>query len=96
LKLIIQSPCYNEAQNLRETVQALPSAIQGVDVIEYLVIDDGSEDGTAEIAREAGVHHIVRLSHHSGLAASFAAGLDASLRNKADIIVHRRRQPIFC
>ena len=88
LKLIIQIPCYNEAPYLRDTVQALPKALRGIDVIEYLVIDDGSDDGTSEIAQEAGVHHIIRLTHHSGLAASFAAGLEASLRNAADVIVN--------
>src|SRR5512145_3089104 len=88
MKLIIQIPCYNEAQALPETVAELPRSIPGVERIEILVIDDGSEDGTARIALECGVDHIVRLPHHAGLAAAFAAGLDASLTLGADIIVN--------
>jgi glycosyltransferase involved in cell wall biosynthesis len=88
LKLIIQIPCYNEALTLPHTLQALPRALQGIDVVEYLVIDDGSTDDTLQVARDNGVHHLVHLPQHSGLAAGFAAGLDACLRLGADIIVN--------
>ncbi len=88
MKLIIQIPCYNEFQTLPQTVQGLPRALPGVDEIEYLVIDDGSTDGTAEAARAAGVHHVVCLPRHAGLAAGFMAGLEASLQRGADIIVN--------
>ena len=88
MKLIIQIPCYNEAPTLQQTIQALPHTLAGVETIEYLVIDDGSQDNTAEIARLAGVHHIVRLPHHTGLAAAFSAGLDACLQHGAEMIVN--------
>ncbi len=88
MKLIIQIPCYNEAETLPQTVAALPRQLEGIDSIEYLVIDDGSSDRTSEVAKEFGIHHIVRLTCHSGLAAGFAAGLEASLRQGADIIVN--------
>jgi glycosyltransferase involved in cell wall biosynthesis len=88
LKLIIQIPCYNEAQILPQTIQALPKALPGVDVIEYLVIDDGSDDDTSAVARAAGVHHVVRLPQHSGLATGFKAGLEACLQRRADLIVN--------
>lgn len=88
MKLIIQIPCHNEANVITETIRSLPTTVDGFDSIEYLVIDDGSDDGTAEVARRAGVHHIVLLPGHMGLAAAFTRGLDASIQNGADVIVN--------
>ncbi len=88
LKLIIQIPCYNEAKTLPDTIRSLPKTLPGIDTIEYLVIDDGSTDETVEVAKTLGVHHIVRLPRHSGLAAAFNAGLEACLKQGADIIVN--------
>lgn len=88
MKLIIQIPCYNEAQTLPQTIQALPRVIPSIDEIEYLIIDDGSDDLTSEAAQNAGVHHIVRHNKHLGLASSFATGLESCLRLGADIIVN--------
>ena len=88
MKLIIQIPCYNEAESLPETVAQLPRQIDGIDEVEVLIIDDGSSDNTAEVAEACGVDHVLRLPHHAGLAAGFAAGLDACLRLGADFIVN--------
>ncbi|MEM2890189.1 MAG: glycosyltransferase family 2 protein [Candidatus Hadarchaeum sp.] len=88
MKLIIQIPCYNEASTLPITVQALPSVLPGIDTIEYLVIDDGSDDETVKVAQACGVHHIIRLPHHMGLAYAFMAGLEACLKRGADLIVN--------
>jgi glycosyltransferase involved in cell wall biosynthesis len=88
VKLIIQIPCLNEADTLPATLAELPRAIAGIDRIEVLVIDDGSRDGTADVARAAGVDHVVRLRRNKGLAAAFAAGIDASLKRGADFIVN--------
>jgi glycosyltransferase involved in cell wall biosynthesis len=87
-KLIIQIPCFNEAENLPDTLVALPRRIPGVDQIEVLVIDDGSHDGTAEVARRFGVQHVVRHRRNRGLAAAFQSGLDAALAAGADIVVN--------
>jgi glycosyltransferase involved in cell wall biosynthesis len=87
-KLIIQIPCLNEAATLPETLADLPARIPGIDVVETLVIDDGSRDGTSDVARAAGVDHIVRLTRNKGLAAAFMAGIDASLKRGADFIVN--------
>ena len=88
MKLIIQIPCFNEERTLPVTVRDLPKRIDGVDEIEVLVIDDGSTDRTADVARGLGVHHIVRHTTNQGLARAFATGLDASLSLGADIIVN--------
>jgi len=88
VKLIIQIPCYNEEATLPQTVRDLPRALPGVDVIEYLVVDDGSTDRTVEAARELGVHHIVRLKQNCGLASAFVVGLETALQAGADIIVN--------
>lgn len=88
MKLIIQIPCFNEGDHLPETLAALPRSIDGVDVIEYLVIDDGSRDDTSGVARKLGVHHIVRHRTNRGLAAAFRSGLERALREGADIVVN--------
>ena len=88
MKLIIQIPCYNEAATLPATFADLPRQIDGIDRLEYLVIDDGSRDGTAVIAKALGVHHVVRLPRNRGLAHAFVTGVEAALRAGADIIVN--------
>jgi glycosyltransferase involved in cell wall biosynthesis len=87
-KLIIQIPCLNEADTLPATLRALPREIEGIDAVEWLVIDDGSTDATVEVARRHGVDHIVSHTVNQGLATAFSSGLDASLRLGADIIVN--------
>ena len=88
MKLIIQIPCFNEEQTLPATLADLPSEVEGFDVTEYLVIDDGSSDRTIEVAREHGVHHIVKLVKNRGLARAFMSGLEECLRQGADVIVN--------
>jgi len=87
-KLIIQIPCFEEAEHLPVTLGDLPRAVPGFERVEWLVVDDGSTDGTAEAASRGGVDHVVRLSRHRGLARAFTEGLEASLRLGADVIVN--------
>jgi glycosyltransferase involved in cell wall biosynthesis len=88
MKLIIQIPCLNEQDTLPTTLADLPREVDGFDEVEWLVIDDGSTDRTIEVAREHGVNHIVRLTNNKGLATAFQAGLDASLKLGADVVVN--------
>jgi|TARA_B100000678_G_scaffold204005_1_gene171775 glycosyltransferase involved in cell wall biosynthesis len=87
-KLIIQIPCFNEAGTLAIALGHLPREVPGYDVVEWLVIDDGSTDNTVRIARENGVDHVVSLRHNQGLARGFMAGLEAALKLGADTIVN--------
>jgi len=88
MKLIIQVPCLNEAGTLAIAIGALPRQVPGFDQVEWLVIDDGSTDGTAEIAKSLGVDHVVRHPVNRGLATAFMTGLDAGLALGADVIVN--------
>lgn len=88
MKLIIQIPCYNEAETLEIALNDLPKHIDGIDEIEYLIINDGSKDNTVEVARNWGVHYIVNFRQNKGLAKGFMAGISECLRQGADIIVN--------
>lgn len=96
MKLIIQIPCYNEAETLEVALNDLPKHIDGIDVIEYLIINDGSKDNTVEVAKNWGVNYIVNFRNNKGLARGFMAGLDACLRNGADIIVNTDADNQYC
>ncbi len=95
-KLIIQIPCFNEEETLPIALAALPRELKGFDTVEWLIIDDGSVDRTAEVARENGVDHVVRMTRNSGLAKVFMAGLDACLRLGADVIVNTDADNQYC
>ncbi len=88
MKLIIQIPCFNESGTLAIALKALPRSVPGFDKVEWLIIDDGSQDDTVKVARECGVDHIVSHTRNQGLARGFMTGLDACLRNGADVIVN--------
>jgi len=96
MKLIIQIPCYNEEKTLPQTFADLPKKIDGIDTIEYLIINDGSSDRTIEVARELGIHHVVTFKHNKGLARGFMAGIDACLHLGADIIVNTDADNQYC
>lgn len=96
MKLIIQIPCYNEAETLEIALNDLPKKIDGIDIIEYLIINDGSKDNTVEVARNWGVNYVVNFKQNKGLAKGFMAGLDASLRAGADIVVNTDADNQYC
>lgn len=96
MKLIIQIPCYNEADTLEIALNDLPKKLEGIDEIEYLIINDGSKDNTVEVAKNWGVHHVVNFKQNKGLAQGFMAGLDGCLRNGADIIVNTDADNQYC
>ncbi len=88
MKLVIQIPCWNEEKTITEAIQSLPVQIVGIDCIEVIIIDDGSNDKTAETAQRAGATEVVRLPRHLGLASAFSAGVTAAIKNNADILVN--------
>ena len=88
MKLIIKIPCFNEADQLPQTLADLPRKVDGFDSVEWLVIDDGSTDETVAVASERGVDHLVRLTNNKGLAAGFQAGIDTALKLGADVVVN--------
>lgn len=88
MKLIIQIPCFNEEETLPIVMEEIPRKIEGIDEIKILIIDDGSEDKTADVAKSLGVDYIVGFRTHQGLGRTFASGVDACLKLGADIIVN--------
>lgn len=96
MKLIIQIPCYNESETLEIALNDLPKQLDGIDTIEYLIINDGSKDNTVEVAKKWGVHHVVNFTQNKGLAKGFMAGLDECLRQGADIIVNTDADNQYC
>ncbi len=96
MKLIIQIPCLNEAETLEIALNDLPKHIDGIDEIEYLIINDGSVDNTVEVAKNWGVNYVVSFTKNKGLAKGFMAGIDACLRNGADIIVNTDADNQYC
>ncbi len=96
MKLIIQIPCYNEAETLEIALNDLPKSIEGIDEIEYLIINDGSSDKTVEVAMNWGVHYVVNFTRNKGLAKGFMAGLNACLEHGADIIVNTDADNQYC
>ncbi|MBR3307920.1 MAG: glycosyltransferase family 2 protein [Lachnospiraceae bacterium] len=96
MKLIIQIPCYNEAETLEIALNDLPKKIEGIDEIEYLIVNDGSTDKTVEVAVNWGVHHVVNFTRNKGLAKGFMAGIEACLAYGADIIVNTDADNQYC
>lgn len=88
MKVVIQIPCFNEAQTLPATIRDLPASLPGVDEIEVLVIDDGSTDGTADVARSLGVRHVLSLGSNHGLARAFSKGVEKAIELGADVVVN--------
>ena len=95
-KISVLIPCYNEAETLEVALNDLPKHIDGIDKIEYLIINDGSKDNTVEVARNWGVHYIVSFKRNKGLAKGFMAGLNECLKHGADIIVNTDADNQYC
>lgn len=96
MRLIVQVPCFNESESLKHTIPQLPRIVPGFERVEWLVIDDGSVDGTADVARQLGVDHVVRHPVNRGLAAAFMTGLEAAVALGADVIVNTDADNQYC
>ncbi len=88
MKLIIQIPCYNEAETLAIALSSLPREVPGFTEVEWLIINDGCTDDTVKVAKECGVDHVVNFNHNQGLAKGFMAGIQECLKQGADVIVN--------
>jgi glycosyltransferase involved in cell wall biosynthesis len=87
LHLVVIMPALNEEATVAEVIRRVPRQFPGVEAVDVVVIDDGSKDRTADLARQAGAH-VVRHPYNMGVGAAFATGVDAALRRGADIIVN--------
>ena len=96
MKLIVQIPALNEEETLATAISAVPRRIAGIDIVEIMVIDDGSTDRTVEEAWKAGADHVLQMSSHVGLARAFSAGLERALDLGADIIVNTDADNQYC
>lgn len=96
MKLIIQIPCLNEEKTITQTIADLPRKIPGIDTIEFMIIDDGSNDTTVETAQAAGAHHVIRLGTNRGLATAFRRGTEYALEHGADILVNTDADNQYC
>jgi glycosyltransferase involved in cell wall biosynthesis len=96
MKLIIQIPCFNEENTLKETLADIPRSIPGIDIVEVMIVDDGSVDRTIAVAEECGVDHMVRLGSNRGLATAFRRGAEYALAHGADILVNTDADNQYC
>jgi glycosyltransferase involved in cell wall biosynthesis len=96
MKLIIQIPCFNEEKTLPSTIADLPGNIEGIDIIETQVIDDGSTDDTLKVAESLKVNHIISFKTNRGLAEAFKAGVDNAIINGAEILVNTDGDNQYC
>ncbi|MCH8054443.1 MAG: glycosyltransferase family 2 protein [Planctomycetes bacterium] len=80
-------PALNEEATIADVVQRVPREIEGIAGIEIVVIDDGSTDRTAELARQVGAE-VVSHAVNRGVGAAFATGVRTALEHKAEIVVN--------
>lgn len=88
MKVIVQIPALNEAKTLESVMSSIPRHIDGVDQLDIIVIDDGSTDNTAALARELGATEVIQHRATRGLAEAFRSGVDYALTHGADILVN--------
>lgn len=88
MKLIITIPAFNEEESIAQVIKEIPRSISGISQVEVLVLDDGSRDKTAEVAKAAGADYIFTHKRNKGLAQTFKDALEYAVRLGADIIVN--------
>jgi glycosyltransferase involved in cell wall biosynthesis len=88
MKLVVMIPAYNEEKTIGQVIKEIPKKIEGIDKIEILVINDGSIDKTAEMAKKNGASRVVTHRKNRGVGSAFYTGLDEALEMGADIILN--------
>lgn len=87
MKLVVIIPAYNEEKTISDVITSIPKKINGISRVEVLVVNDGSSDRTAQIAKESGAL-VVSHKKNLGLATSFRDGFEKALKLGADIVVN--------
>lgn len=88
MHLVVTIPAFNEAETISEVISSIPRKIEDVTKVSVVVCDDGSKDGTNELAKKAGADKVIRHEKNQGLAITFEDLIKACISLDADLVVN--------